>query len=393
MRDQFDVVIVGGGIIGAACAYFLAAEDGSLRIAVVEPDPTYARASTPKATGVIRQQFAIPENIRMCVFGSAFLRQAPEALAVQGERADIGFKEQGYIWLVDPHLIAEVKAMQAVQAENGADVTFLDPEALSRKLPQYDASPFGGGFFGSSGAGWFDPWALLQAFRRKAVSLGVEFVRDAVVALETSGRRVASVATAGGRTMSAGSVVNCAGALGAARVGAMAGVAIPVEPRKRCVFHIESAVDARGFPMTVHLRTGVWFRPEGSGVLCGVAPRPENDLATEDDTVDHTLFEETIWPALAEVVPGFEAVKVRNTHACFYDFNPLDENAILGRVEPYDNFYAATGYSGHGVMQAPASGRAIAELIVHGRYRTLDLTRFGYGRILAGAPLPEPACF
>lgn len=392
-RETADVVIIGGGVIGAAVAYFLTSRGSGSRVTVLEPDPSYARASTPKATGVIRQQFAIPENIRMCVFGSAFMKEAPSLLGTEDGPADIALREQGYVWLLEEDILPLAREMHEVQLQNGADVEFLDAQALGRRLPLFTTENLAGGFWGRSGAGWFDPWALLQAFRRKSQAFGVSWVKDRAVALARSGGRIAAVETAGGLTIATGHVVNCGGALGAKAVAAMAGVDLPVEPRRRSVFHIDCREDVRHFPMSVHLKTGVWFRPEGSGVLCGVAPVPENDPPTEDETVDHALFEEVVWPTIAALVPAFEAVKVRNAHACFYDFNTLDENAILGPAEGLSNFHLATGFSGHGVMQAPAAGRAIAELILDGRYTTLDLSRFGHGRIVRAEALPEPACF
>ena len=394
MSERFDVVVIGGGIVGSACAYFLASRSGQSRIAVLEPDPTYAKASTPKATGVVHHQFGIPENIRMCVASSAFFERAPELLAVDGERADIGFGERGgYVWLVPPDLLPTVQAMRETQLACGAEVTFLGPAELARRLPRYNVDGLGGGFIGGKGAGWLDPWALLQAFRRKAISLGVTYIRDRAVALDREGRRIVAVHAGQGQVLDAAHVVNAAGARGAARVAAMAGIPLTIEPRKRCTFVVECPEDVREFPMTVHPKSGVWFRPEGKGVLCGVAPKPENDPATEEETIDYELFEEIIWPMMAEIVPSFERLKLAGAYSGHYDFNPLDENAILGAPAELDNFHLATGFSGHGVMQAPATGRAIAELILDGRYTTLDLSRFGYDRIARGAPLPEPACF
>jgi FAD-dependent oxidoreductase domain-containing protein 1 len=391
--DRYDTVIIGGGIVGSMTAYALAARDPKLRIAVVEADPTYARASTPKASGVVRHQFGVPENIRMCVASSAFFADAPELLAIGDERAHIGWGERGYVWLVPPELVETVESLRQIQIANGAAVDFLDQSALKARWPKFEIAAFGGGFVGARGAGWLDPWALLQAVKRKAISQGVAYITDRVTGLTRIGQRIEAVTTASGRTFPCGHAVNAAGALGAAEVAAMAGVPLTIEPRKRCVFVVAAREDVRGLPMTVHPKTGVWFRPEGAGLICGVAPKPEDDPATEDLTVDDALFQDIIWPTMAEIVPAFESLKVVSTYACFYDFNPLDENAILGAPPGLDNFMIATGFSGHGVMQAPATGRAIAELILDGRYTTLDLTRFGYDRIARGEALPEPACF
>lgn len=394
MSETADVVIIGGGIMGSATAYFLAmAKGGGNGIVVLEPDPTYAKASTPKATGIVRQQYGVPENIRMCVFAAEFLKAAPHLLATGEEPVDFGFRERGYVWLLTPDILTVVQAMHATQLENGADVAFLDPQALAAWLPHYRIDGLAGGMRGMSGAGWLDPWGFLQAFKKKALALGVTYVKDRAVGLSVQGRRVTTVMTAEGRVYAPGQVINCAGALGAAQICALVGLPLPVEPRKRSQFVLDVREDVRGFPMTVYPKNGVWFRPEGRNILCGVAPPADRDPPTDDLDVDHELFEEIIWPTLAELVPAFEAVKVVNTYAGLYDFNTLDENAIIGRPPSLDNFLIATGFSGHGVMQAPATGRAISEQITVGRFTTLDLTRFGYERILSGAALPEPACF
>ncbi|MEZ5925929.1 MAG: FAD-binding oxidoreductase [Hyphomicrobiaceae bacterium] len=393
MNDHFDIVIAGGGIVGSMSAYVLGRREPGLRIAVIEADPTYRLASTPKATGIVRHQFGVPENIRMCVASSTFFDAAPELLAVGDEKADIGWAERGYVWLVPPELVATVESLRQIQIANGAAVDLLDPATLKSRWPQFAVEALGGGFAGARGAGWLDPWALLQAVKRKAISQGTSYITDRVTRLNRSGRRIVTVTTASGRTLSCGHVVNAAGALGAATIAALADVPLRIEPRKRCVFVVATREDVRGLPMTVHVESGVWFRPEGMGLICGVAPKPGNDPATDDLTVDDALFQEIIWPTMAEIAPVFESLRIASTYACLYDFNPLDENAILGPPPDLDNFMIATGFSGHGVMQSPATGCAIAELILDGRFTTIDLTRFGYERVLRGEALPEPACF
>jgi glycine/D-amino acid oxidase-like deaminating enzyme len=135
--------------------------------------------------------------------------------------------------------------------------------------------------------------------------------------------------------------------------------------------------------------TGLWVRPEGAVYLCGVSPPEEADPRAEDFDVDYALFDEVVWPALARRIPAMEALKLQRAWAGHYDFNTLDQNAILGPHPDLRNFLFANGFSGHGLQQAPAVGRAIAELIVHGRYVSLDLSVFGYDRIAAGRRVPE----
>jgi glycine/D-amino acid oxidase-like deaminating enzyme len=141
------------------------------------------------------------------------------------------------------------------------------------------------------------------------------------------------------------------------------------------------------------LPNGVAFRSEGDRYLAVVAPPPEHDLPTREFDIDYELFDELIWPTLAERVPAFEAIKLASAYSCHYDFNTLDENLILGPVPGLENFLVAAGFSGHGLMQSPAVGRALSELIQYAEYRTLDLSRFSYERVSTNTPLRETNCY
>jgi sarcosine oxidase len=393
MGSAYDVVIIGGGVIGSATAYFLASEpafDG--RVLVVERDPSYAQAPSARATGGIRQQFSTPENVRIGLFGAGFVKRAHELLEVDGASPDLGFREQGYLLLATPEQLPVMQANHAVQLANGADIVFLDRAELSGRYPWLGCAQLAGGFLGRQNEGWLDPYALLMALRRKAQSLGVTYVADEAVELRLHGRRVAAVRLRDAGWIGVGTVVDAAGARDAARIAALAGVALPVEPRKRTafVFDCRTRVDARSLTI---LPNGIAFRPEGQGFLGNAAPPPERDPATDDHEPDHTLFEEVLWPGLADWVSAFEAIKPTTVWACHYDFNTLDENAIIGPPPEPENFLIAAGFSGHGLQQAPAVGRALAELITFGGYRTLDLARLGYQRVLAGDPLRETNCY
>lgn len=383
-----DVVIAGGGVIGSAVAYFLAAEPGfDGQVLVVEPDPGYRHASTPRSVGGIRQQFSTPENIRMSAFGAAFLREAPQRLAVDGECPDLGFRERGYLFLASPEGAAVLAENRRVQAEHGADNVLLAPDQIAARFPWMRTDGIAAGCLGRSGEGWLDPHALLLALRRKARALGVDYVTDRVCGIELAGGRVARVRLAAGDRLAPGHLVNAAGAR-ARELAALAGVALPVAPRRRQVFAIECREELPGCPLVVD-PSGAYFRPEGALFLCGRAPDPDHDPDTLDLEVDHAQFEEVIWPLLAARVPAFEAVKVRNAWAGLYAVNTLDANAILGPHPEIPNLHFANGFSGHGLQQSPAAGRAIAEHITHGAYRSLELSRFGYQRILDGTPVRE----
>ncbi len=388
-RSSYDVLIIGGGVIGSAIAFFLADEpafDGS--VVVIERDPTYADSSTARSVGGIRQQFSTPENIDISRFGARFFRDLPERLAVGVERPEIWFHEAGYLLLATAAGRPILDANHALQVARGAEVELLSPPELERRFPWLDVSGLVAGSLGTRGEGWIDPFSLLMAFKAKAESLGVSFTRGEVVAVERRGARVTAAELADGRRIGGGAVVDAAGPA-AAEVAAMAGIDdLPVRPRKRLVFTFECGAEIPGCPLVVD-PGGVYFRPEGDRFVCGVSPHPGRDPDCRDFTVDHRLFEEVVWPALARRVPAFDALRPGTAWAGHYAVNVRDRNAVLGPHPEVGNFYFANGFSGHGLQQAPAVGRALAELIALGAYRTLDLRRFGFERFAAGRLIEE----
>jgi glycine/D-amino acid oxidase-like deaminating enzyme len=386
-----DVVIVGGAAMGSSLAYHLLAHPGFRgRVVVVERDPTYATSASALSAASIRQQFSSPVNIRISLHGIRFLRTIGERLAVEGEAPEIGLREGGYLYCATRAGADVLRENNAVQTAEGADVALLDPAALSARFPWLNTDDLAAGSLGLSGEGWFDGWGLLQAFRRKARSLGATYLTGSVAGIDAAGGRVADVRLADGSRIACGTVVNCAGAGGRA-VAAMAGVEIPVEAKRRSIFTFTCREPVEGCPLLIDT-TGVYVRPEGEGFICGVSPDADEDPDWTDDPatqeVDHALLEERIWPALAHRVPAFEAIRPGRAWAGPYDMCGLDHNAILGPAGP-DGFLLCNGFSGHGLQQSPAVGRGLAEWIVEGRYATLDLSDLGYARALAGRPLLE----
>ena len=392
MTDSYDVIIIGGGLTGCATAYFLAAGKFDGSVLVVERDPTYANAPSARSAGGIRQQFSTPENIRIGLFGAEFIKNIGQYLSVDGEAPVVDFKERGYLILASPDTLALMQDNHALQRQLGADIAYQTNDDLTVRFPWLATQGLAGGSLGLSNEGWLDPYSLLQAFRRKAISLGVTVITDEVNQLRSRKNRVSELVLRSGRSLTLGVVLNAAGARDATGLAAQLGIQLPVEPRKRCAFVFECREEIGDTPQVI-LPNGVAFRYEGQRYLATVAPPPERDPPTTDFDIDYGLFDEIIWPALAERVPAFEAIKVTNAHSCHYDFNTLDENVILGHVPEVENFLVATGFSGHGLMQSPAVGRALSELIQFGEYRTLNLTRLGYERVLAGNPLLETNCY
>jgi sarcosine oxidase len=386
--QQADIVIVGGGVIGSAVAYFLAADPGfGGTVTVVERDPTYAAASTALSVGSVRQQFSTPENIRMSRFGAEFVARIGEHLAVDGEGPDVGWHDGAYLFLASRKGRPILEANHAVQRANGAVNILLSRAELAERFPWLRTEDLAAGSLGLEHEGWLDPYGLLNAFRRKARALGVTYRRDEAVGFDREGGRITAVRLASGARLPCGAVVDAAGP-NAGNVASLAGIELPVRPRKRFVYVFDCRASLHINQLVID-PSGVYFRPEGAQFVGGVSPPEDQDPDCLDLDVQYELFEETVWPALAHRVPAFEELKLIRAWAGHYDYNTLDQNAVLGPHPEVANFYFANGFSGHGVQQAPAAGRAIAELVVHGRYATLDLTRFGYDRILRNEPIRE----
>lgn len=386
--ERYDVVIVGGAAVGSAAAYFLSAHAGFTgSVLVLEPDPTYTWCATTRSLASVRHQFSTPGNIRMSQFATAFIRGIGETLAVDGQAPEVGFREAGYLFLAGADGLATLRSNHAVQRDCGVDVALLAPDALALRFPWLRVDDLAGASLGLSGEGWLDAHSLMQAFRRKAQAQGVVYRAARAAALLRSGHTVTAVQLEDGATVSCAAVINAAGT-GAAALARSAGIALPVQARKRCVFPFHSPEPAPRCPLVID-SNGVYFRPEGTGFLCGVAPPEEQDPECFDFEVPHELFDTVLWPALAHRVPCFEAARVGKPWAGHYDVNTLDHNLILGAHPALDNLLFANGFSGHGLQQSPAVGRALAELVVAGRFETLDLSAFGWQRVLDGRPMRE----
>ena len=384
---SYDVLIAGGGVVGSATAYYLKKHGFTGSIAIVERDVSWASGCTARSAGGLRQQFSTPENIQMSLFGLQLVRNLTHEF---GPDADVGFKEQGYLILASDSGLPILAENHEIQLAQGADNVILKGDELAARFPWLISEGLAGGCFGLSGEGWMDPYSLMSLFRKAATAQGVELIAGQVTAVTREASRIASVTLASGEVLSCGTLVNAAGT-SAGALAAMAGISLPVGPRKRYVYVLDCPAATEALhkaPLTVQ-PNGVWFRPEGRTFISGLSPEEHEEPTEMDWEVDHGFFEERIWPALAERVPLFEAIKVISSWTGHYDYNALDQNAIIGRHPQVTNLLFANGYSGHGLQQGPASGNAIAELIVHGAFRAIDLRCFGYERIAANQPLFE----
>ncbi|HYC37069.1 MAG TPA: FAD-dependent oxidoreductase [Usitatibacter sp.] len=379
-----DVAIIGGGVIGCAAAFFLKAA-GVDRVCVIEPDPTYSKAASPVATGGCRRLFALPENIRMSQFSIDFLKNFARHVAVDGHAPDVQWKEWGYLFVVGPGHEKVLERNFRVEQELGVNVEMLDRAEIASRYPWMRSDDLALGVL-SPEDGWLDPNSVLQGFRRKAQAMGVAFLRDRVVDVYTSGNAVADLELASGERIRGDHVVNAAGCWAPA-IAKLAGIDVPVNPMRRFEHYVELSQELPRMPL-IKDPDRLIIRPEGKGYSVGLVKSDEPRGFNYE--LDPGWFQDVVWHACASRVPAFESLKLRREWTGLYDECELDGNMILGKVPgKLDNFYLACGFSGHGLMHAPAVGRALSELIVKGRFETLDLSRMGYQRVIDNAPYRE----
>lgn len=379
-----DIVIVGGAAVGSAIAYFLKRDGYKGRVTVVEMDPSYQWCATGRAVAGIRQQFSTPENIRLSQFGVGFFKSIKQEF---GADADIAFRERGYLIMATPEGKSTLEANIALQNRLGADTELLLPDELNRRFPWLSSDGLAAAGWGRSGEGWVDPSLLRALMQKGARERGVTYLADEVSGVVTSGGRIEGVRLKSGGTISTGTVI-CAAGWHSAKIAAMAGLSLPVRPRKRMVFVVDCKESLTGAGLMID-PTGLYFRPEGRFYLTGIQPPESDDPDVEDFDIDHEFFDREIWPRLAHRVPAMAALKVQNAWCCHYDLNLLDHNAILGCHPEMPSFVIACGFSGHGLQHSPGVGRAISELVLHGRFTSIDLSRFGYQRVVDNAPVRE----
>jgi len=391
---SYDIVIVGGAMYGSSVAWFLADNpdfDGS--ILVVEKDPTYAFTSTSHTNSCMRQQFSREINIRISQFAAEFVKNFRSFMGNDPRVPDVTLRSFGYMYLADTTDFAEtLKETQALQAACGAGTRHMTSAEIKHDYPFYNVDDIVAANHNLVDEGYFDGNTLFDWWKRSAREKGVEYVTNEVVAMTTNAQntQVDSVTLKSGEVISCGMVVNASGPR-AVRTSRMAGIEIPVEPRKRYtfIFDAQNPLD-RDLPLTID-PSGVHMRTDGTYYMAGCAPDVDPAVDYDDFEQDHSIWEEKVWPVIAHRVPQFEAIKLVNSWAGHYAYNTLDQNAILGPHPRVENFVFVNGFSGHGFQQSPAIGRGTAEFITYGEYRSLDLTPFHYDRIELHDPFVEKA--
>jgi FAD-dependent oxidoreductase domain-containing protein 1 len=385
-----DVAIVGAGIVGASVAYWLTRLEPSLSVLLIERDTRFEKASSSLSASSIRQQFSSPVNILMSRFGLQFIRDAAALLATgaYSPPPDLSLVEPGYLYLTAQGTadVERLRALNVVQRTHGADVALLSPDELATRYPWLHVDDVELGSLGLSGEGWFDGPALHTAMLRKARSQGARLViGDAKgFAFDAQGT-VQSLLLADGRRIRCGHAVNAAGPW-ARELAHAAGVDLPVHARRRTVFVLSCPQPLPNCPLLID-PSGFWLRPEGRHFLFGTTPDPDrDDLPLEPNLAE---LDEAMWTRIAHRIPAFEAMRIERAWAGYYEMNLFDHNAVIGAHPQRPNLLFAAGFSGHGMQQAPAAGRGVAELALRGRFETLDLSALGFERLIEGRPLVE----
>jgi glycine/D-amino acid oxidase-like deaminating enzyme len=393
-KPSYDVVIVGGAMLGSSVAWFLTDTPGFKgSVLVVERDPTYANSQTARTNSCIRQQFSAEINVRISQFGADFVKNFRRYMGGNADVPQPTLHSFGYMYMADTQAFADtLLAVQKIQAACGAGTKHMSRDEIAAAYPFYNLDGIIAANHNLVDEGYFDGGTLFDWWKRVARQRGVEYCTNAVVAMtaNTSGTRIESVTLKSGETIACGTVVNASGTRGAA-TARMAGIDIPIEPRKRYTFTFAAEKPiGRDLPLTID-PSGVHCRTDGPYYMAGCPPEVDPAVDHDDFEMDHSVWEEKVWPAIATRIPQFEAVKLINSWACNYDYNTLDQNAIIGPHTRITNFLFCNGFSGHGFQQSPAMGRGLAEWITHGEFRALDLSPFSFRRIERNEPFREAA--
>ncbi|WP_394139898.1 NAD(P)/FAD-dependent oxidoreductase [Cytobacillus oceanisediminis] len=388
MQSKADMIIIGGGVIGSSIAYHLLNDGFTGKILVFEKDGLYEFASTPRSAGGFRQLYTTVINMQLSKYSLQIYKNFSRDMAVDGEKAEIDFKQRGYLFLATEKMMPQFEKHLRLQNENGIHSQLLEGEKLLGIIPELNIEDIAGGLFCSE-SGYLDPYSVMLGYVKNAKNLGAEYIYDEVDSLITDQGQVKGIKLADGRVYHAPVVVNCAGAW-ASILGEKAGLPLPVVPLPRQIFQFDIKEPLKNYlPLTMD-PTGVYFRHEGEKFISGYAEEIEPGMNFK---WRRSAFEEHIWPVLANRIKNFEHAKIERGWSGLYDFNTKDHNAILGRYPGMKGYYVAFGFSGHGMQQAPAVGKCLSELIRTGKYDTLDLTPLRVERFAENELIIEDAIY
>lgn len=393
-QQRYDVVIVGGAMLGASVAWFLSDNpDFNGTVLVVERDSSYEFSSTAATNSCMRQQFSGEINVRVSQFAAEFVNNFRQFMGNDPRVPELSIHNFGYLYLADNEAFANtLRENQKVQQACGAGTRIMSRADITREYPFYYLDDIVAASHNTVDEGYFDGNTLFDWWRRSARERGVEYINNEVVAMtrNAAGDKIESIRLKSGEVICCGTVVNASGPR-AVLTARMAGIELPVEPRKRYTFIFDAAQPLdRDLPLTID-PTGVHVRTDGTYYMAGCQPWDDQAVDYDDFEQDHSLWQEHVWPILANRIPQFEAIKLMNSWVGHYAYNSFDQNAIIGAHPEVQNFLFVNGFSGHGFQQSPAMGRGTAELITYGEYRALDLRPFDYSRIVKGDKFVERA--
>ena len=394
-NDKYDVIIIGGAIMGSSTAWFLSQNpDFNGTILVVEKDQKYEFCSTAHTTSCIRQQFSTKLNVEISQFAANFINNFHEYMENDVRVPKLAIKSFGYMYLAASEDFAKnLRRNQKVQAAAGAATELLTPNEIKSRYPFYNVEDIKLGSINLVNEGYWDSITVFEWMKNKAQENGVEYIENEVTEItkNKSEDRIISIKLASGETINGENFVNATGPR-AASTSKMAGIKIPVEPRKRYswIFKAKNPLD-RDLPLTID-PSGFHVRENGGGTYqAGGHGAYDPAVDFDDFTMDNELWENTVWPILFNRIPQFESLKLISQWAGHYAMNTVDQNAIVGPHNIIQNFFFLNGFSGHGTQQAPAMGRATAELLTYGAFKTIDMSAFKYERLLSGDKVIEDA--
>lgn len=379
-----EIVIIGGGIVGASIAYHLTAA-GCSNILVLERESSLGKGSTGKSMGGVRAQFSTPVNIQMSLYSIPFYAAFEELLGLP-----CGYRAQGYLFCAtSSRHLDYLRENHATQTRLGlSQARLVSAEEIRERFPQLRSDDIIGGAFCPTD-GFVDPYSAMSSFMTWACERGAEIWRSCPVSgIEQDAKGVSAVHTSKG-PVATRVVVNCAGAW-AAGIAKMTGIDLPVEPLRRMLVPSEPFDHfPHTAPMIIDMSNGFHFRPEGRGFLLAWNDAEETPGYKTDFDPG---FVEKILVRAADRVPVFENLPVnpKRAWAGLYEVTP-DHHPILGAVPEVPGFYLANGFSGHGVMHAPATGKILADLILRGATNLIDASLLRLSRFADGAMIEETA--
>ncbi|WP_342619485.1 FAD-binding oxidoreductase [Rhodoferax sp. GW822-FHT02A01] len=380
-------VIIGGGGVGSSIASFLSSTAPDEAITVIERDPTYQTASSSLSASSIRHQFSTPVSIELSKFGYEFMR----GCSTDGKPGSgVGLTNRGYLFLGTQTQAPFLRSRTATVLSMGGTVQEFDKSSLSQRYPWLNVEDIEYASEGTYGEGWFDGYMLQQWYRTTARSNGVNYIKGEAVGFETNDSRVTKVILGDGTAIECDRVINACGAWSAS-LAKQLGLTLPIHAKRRTIFVVSTPQHIENFPILID-SSGIFIRPEQHHFICTVVPEESEDHDDLPLDPDFSLFEERIWPTLAERIPQFEALRVERAWAGYYEVNILDQNGLVGKMGP-ENHFVAAGFSGHGLMQSAGVGRGMAELLQYGEFRSIDLAPLSPERLQTGRLIVEDAVY